>query len=1012
MINLTKLAAGLLGLAILTGCGGGSSGANDDTPAFGSNDAKIEFFPQKPSLLSNRSGFPFDPNSPYYTQMGIRITDDNGFIAPGLTIVDLATSDVNIAGVTGGSGRVFTSSCAGTASGVAAYFIGSGPNAGTATLSASVTTPLVSGSIDEDTGICTTTIPAGARTVAKQLQYRVDVGPEPFRRLVIAPQRTTLAANTLGAAPAVNSPFVIPVEVTQRTFFGALVDGGNITVSVQRSDLLQLSFDNPTTPANEFATLASSIAVPVIAGKALFYVHSRDRDGTAAVTVQASEGGGNFSELLNITVGGGTSNATNQLAINRDLRPVYVSGSNGNQVAPVQVSGTRGLGEPTVDPATGVNNILLEIVNGSGESISGASASGANVSGTSIRIRTVQGIASAIFQSGTRQGAIVLRATTDAADNNVDNGVTSAVLAQSSVVVSDGKLFDLKLTGATGAPAATGGGATAAPTGPISDETVTFAGDPTAILAGVYSRLVTVVGTDRQGNPVIPNTTIEFGLIDAPVSGFPTRGPGIFDIAGSDGDPAEGGFNFSSASGTFTTSGGGAGPGDTLILFGENNAPIRDLESARIVARVNGPTNLDVRNTTRFNLNDDTGSSINRGPVVPYVVGRATIGTVGISAQTDARGIAATRMIYPVSQLGHGYVLWARGAGDTPAGQSLPELVTDADPGVFEAKGPVTITASPATIRAAVAQTVQVCIRDANAAPIQGVLFNYSFTGGGGSVDGATTGVTLNASDRSGCARVVVRSSAESVRFSAGGASAVVTITGGGGAQAVLFAFPDSLGGSGGDITLRLLDSEGNPISGVQIAGSCTGGQVSLSIPPGVTNANGETTASIRANLDSTTSPGSGSCPFTALGATATVRLLGINLCNLGISPPPPGCTTTPVVTTPRTLTVRLLDPTGTPVAAGFPLVSVVGNAGGINCTPASQAANSGCLGTAITDGSTVTLVAATGLNGVPGAESFCRWTGADNCFGTQPTVQVLMNSNKTCNAIFSASGPAGCPTQ
>ena len=77
MINMTKLGAGLLTCAVLVGCGGGSTTGNDDTPAFGRADPKIEFFPQKPSLLSNRSGFPVDQTAPYFTQVNIKITDDN-----------------------------------------------------------------------------------------------------------------------------------------------------------------------------------------------------------------------------------------------------------------------------------------------------------------------------------------------------------------------------------------------------------------------------------------------------------------------------------------------------------------------------------------------------------------------------------------------------------------------------------------------------------------------------------------------------------------------------------------------------------------------------------------------------------------------------------------------------------------------------------------------------------------------------------------------------------------------
>lgn len=1019
MINMTKLTAGFLICAVLAGCGGGSTGGNDDTPAFGRADPNIEFFPQKPSLLSNRSGFPVDQTSPYFTQINIKISDDNGFPAPGLTIVDMQVSNGNIFSISTDPGMGydarFVFGCNGTSSSIATYYIAAGPQAGTAQMTASVTAPLKSGKIDPTTGNCTTEFQTGARDVRKTFNYTVNVGPEPFIRLVAVPGRTTLPVNTFDVAATPGSPFVTAVEVTQRTAFGAL-DGQTISVTVARPDIIQLSVaDNlATTNVNEFTVLSSSVRPNIVAGKALFYVHSRQRTGTAVVNIIGTEGSSSFAIDLNFTVGS-TAVLISQVAITSDNRSVYVVNSNANTVLPLQVRVTDEAGEGVGDPAVGVNNVLLEIVNPNGETLVATNAVGAAVQGATIRTRSSQSIASAVFRAAARQGLIQIRATVDSSDNNVDNGIQAPVFATKGVTVSDGKLYDIKITSSvleslvarrfitTELPPTTGTG--------------TGTGSPGGGQNGTYGFFVSASATDRQGNPVIPGTQIEFGMIDAPLVGYPLEGSGSFEISGIDGDPVEGGTRFTAPNGRFTTAGGGAGPGDTLILFGEESSPIRDLESARLVSRINGPGSLDIAATTRFNLNDDSTNAVavDRGPVVPYVIGRATIGNVTNNRQTDQFGVVTTSVNYPVSRIGHGFVLWARGFGETPVGQTTAEIVTDADAGRFPgAAGDPSLTVAPSSIVAGSGSLVQICLTDNFKNPVPAVFIRYGFSKAIGTVDGASNGIVRNATGPNGCTVATVRATLTGtedgeISFSADGfATKVVKITKGGGA-AQLFAIPGSLGGSGGNVTLRLVDGSGNPIPNIQIAGKCGTG-AGLTVPPGATNAQGETTASISANLSGPNMAGSAECEFEAFGSKAIVKLQGVNTCNLGFSPPPAGCPVTPPVVLPSTtLTVNLQKADGGAyIAATGPQVQVIGNAGGINCVSTNPTS---CIGTSIPNGTTVALTASTGINGLPNAASFCRWTGAPGCFGSQPTVQVTMTGNLTCVAVFSETGPAGCPT-
>ena len=97
----------------------------------------------------------------------------------------------------------------------------------------------------------------------------------------------------------------------------------------------------------------------------------------------------------------------------------------------------------------------------------------------------------------------------------------------------------------------------------------------------------------KAGNPALAQT-VQFGLIDSPISGFPFDGSGFFVISSNDGNPQEGGSIFTSATANFLTDAGGVQPGDTLVVFGEESLGNEDLESAVTVASVNSQTSLNI----------------------------------------------------------------------------------------------------------------------------------------------------------------------------------------------------------------------------------------------------------------------------------------------------------------------------------------------------------------------------------------------------------------------------------
>jgi len=315
-----------------------------------------------------------------------------------------------------------------------------------------------------------------------------------------------------------------------------------------------------------------------------------------------------------------------------------VTGSNGPQSTIVTARVTDGSNALVADPV-GFDNVQFEIVGppNNGARLVGVNAAGQTVSGTIINTVTHNGIASVTFQAGSVQGPVQIRVTADRGDNNVDNGIQDPVTATGTVVVSDGKLFSLTITSPI---------INAILVNRVSTD-VTLVTQGTAIPPdpnATYSLTVTAFATDRQGNPVIEGTPIRFGAIDAP------QVNGVFSISGVQGNPQEGGTLFTATDGHFKTAGGGAGPGDTLLVFGKDVPGNADLESAAKVTVVNNETTLHV--ATPFNLNDTTGVSVDYGPVLPYIVGRAQTGNITALATTNKFGAASTTLNYPVSALG------------------------------------------------------------------------------------------------------------------------------------------------------------------------------------------------------------------------------------------------------------------------------------------------------------------------------------------------------------------------
>lgn len=997
MKALSKIFVPLLAALSLASCGGGGGGSSSAFTPPGTDTITIS-----PGATSITTGS--------FTTLTVSVKKNDGSAESDGVLIGASVAPSTIGTVSGSAGQAAGTTATNTLSGgVTSFNFTSSNQVGTATITISVPTG-TNGSTTTATKAINIAVTAGS-TNDPRLQFTPTSLTLPLSPYSISQQLTSpFPGNFFG------SPYIGEVAVQWRHSNGQLVSGGTLAVSITPTTTAGLStLDDPTTPwsgenltppttqGNEFLSIFGNGPVNATGGVATLFVHAGNVPGTATLTVTATDPDNNqtISSQLIINVAGASTSLPSSISASSP-GVAYISGSNGPQSTVVSATVTDGSGAHVPDPSdgqgNGFDNVQFQIVGPSGTDarLVSVDAAGHTETGTTVSTVTHQGIANVTLQTGSQQGPVQVRATTDRGDGNVDNGIQDPVSATTTVVISDGKLFSLTLT-------SPGSNSPAILINRVSTEvtllnqttnngTVTIPPDPNA----TYSFTVSVIGTDRQGNPILPGTSIKFGQIDSPVDAN-----GVFEISGVQGDPGEGTTTFTALDGHFKTAGGGAGPGDTLLVFGKLVDGNADLESAARVTSVVNETTLHL--ATPFNLNDTTGHSVDYGPVLPYIVGRSQIGNITSPATTNSVGVASTTLNYPVSALGHTTAIWAQATStDTVTGN--PNLVTDISVAVYPGVAPANIVISPNPIPGNITTSVFACIYDALGSPLAGVPFTFSFDNlgvGSGTLDGINGGGTVpDLTDASGCVDTTVTTTGiaassgtggttgtPQLTFSAGGASKSAPITASGGL--ILLANPSALGAAGGDVKLTLLNSNGTPVPGVQLTGSCTGDpSIGITSPPGTTDASGSTTTHITAALDKIGSGGAGSCTFTtATGTpTAVVTLSGVDICSLGISPTPAGCSGTGSGTEPITIIVTNSTTTA------FALSSTPA---ALSCTvPASPPSASTCGGT-LTSSTTYTLSIApsTGFNAV--------WAG--DCAGgsATPTTAALH-----CTLAITTAGP------
>jgi len=880
---LSKAVFGVLASVLLASCGGGGGGGNDSA-----------FQPQGIRVTVTPASTASTPSS--LVGVTVRVTGENGAALPDGTAVRVQVSPPGVgllstvqAGGTfppnqGGTAVLNESVTASLAGGLANFRLHTRA-VGTATITASVTDP--NAPQRNVTGAATVGVAAGAPT---------------DQRLTIQTTATTLPVNPIGINYA--SPYFADVTITWRNLDGTLVtprsDSDFVGASISPVSVgVFTTLDDPeTTDINERLIALGQGPLNVVAGRSIISVFSRNTPGTATLTVSAVDQitGETVSAVQEFRVVNGVAAVPGAVVFISDTSPFYIQGINAISSKPIEIAVFDGAGALVPNAAPGVNNLRVELqsqLNG-GERLIGVNAAGNPVQGASIVTRTNNGQANLALQAGTVAGSVILRATADRADNNVDNGITDPVVSTRQFTISDGRLFDLQIQTANFDPVSS------QVAGPPSGNS-----NPDA----TYQFLVTALATDRFGNPVPAGAEIRFGLIDEP------QAAGEFLIRGNDGNPQENGIGFVALGGAFTTAGGGVGPGDTLVVFAEDIPGNRDMEAARTVAAVQSPSQLTV--TQPFNPNDITGTSVDAGPIYPYVIGRAADANVRASGLTDSAGVAASVVTYPARRLGKRIILWAQGNGALITG-GRPRIVSDVESFNLAGAGPGVLTVTPGGITSNRLTPVRVCLRDSSGNAVPNASIEFAFSDAAtGSVNGVQRAGRTPPTASDGCvtvnvvANLVPGATQGALLFTSSDAEATVAIRAVGTPALAIGPSPvPAFNGTNQVATIAVcVNDGGGGIPNVVISGTCTvptGGTtatnpavVTLNVPQTTTQDGcAVVTATYTAMIVQTgtmaaptTESRTSTCTInTNVGLTGTVQVVGTRRCGDLLNPNPPGC--------------------------------------------------------------------------------------------------------------------------
>lgn len=528
-----------------------------------------------------------------------------------------------------------------------------------------------------------------------------------------------------------NSRLIATVRDNQ----GNPVPSGTVTFTVQGGQtnigsLFESDFKTTVTVTNPDGTTAThpaafwGLPVTLSGSMAQCIFQAGTKTGTATVVATYTDPNGQSAQTsLQIQVGAATNTGLpSSFSTQISGLPIYVSGQSKNSQAVISAY----LYDPANQPVgnNGANNVQASIV---GSTLGGAYLIGSGGQSGSTVVTQSQGssgLAQLTLVSGSQSGTLTIALTADGADNNVDNGIQQPVTKNITVAISDGRIASLSFGGPY---------INAIQNNKVS--TPIASGD--SLDQGTYSRSISVVATDANGNPV-PNATIRFGLIDSPLSAgsypsvdFSPQPPAVtststsFAIQGSKGNPVEGGNSFSENDGVNLLT-AGVRPLDRLILTPSEQGTQRDMLGSRMVSALT--SNSSVSTTTNF------ATPVTPGYVdgfnIPWVIGRAQYGNIGTTAATDSNGVANTFVTYPVSRINQPIILTAE----------ADDGVSSVFNAYYVATAGGSLTSSVTTIPAGTTTSVTMCAYDANQVPLANTTISAGLTNGASITGSLVTG--------------------------------------------------------------------------------------------------------------------------------------------------------------------------------------------------------------------------------------------------------------------------------
>ena len=394
-------------------------------------------------------------------------------------------------------------------------------------------------------------------------------GPSSTLSVEITADKTTLPVNFFDVGPSTSNAYTTTVYVTVRQNGGIYaVPGIQISVAQGLSSgaLYYLDGDPEHEQCPTGATCPPTATVPKAyrtvdfedtTGVVSAHFLSSGTPGTVVLTATAQDPNTKKTISANLTINvSAVGSAPSSVKFAMDPALVYIR-DNPLGTTTVTQNTVKSFyilvlddGGLAVGAGAGNNNLRVEMLpnrpNG-GEWLSTADVQGNPQEGTRVLTGTVGGLAYLTLHSGTLPGTVVISATADRADNNVDNGIQRGITNYAMVSIGTGEIKSLTFTGPFADTVFSRGNNLVAC---VDDSGNCQIGGALVdrVWNGIYNRIITVIASDAFGNPPPAGTPITFRLIDSPLdmlqNRYPDQGHGQFVITGTTGDPAEGGSEF------------------------------------------------------------------------------------------------------------------------------------------------------------------------------------------------------------------------------------------------------------------------------------------------------------------------------------------------------------------------------------------------------------------------------------------------------------------------------------